>query len=203
MQVIKPIVLGIKENSDLLEEAMAHFEEQGIHDILVVTGINAETFNVTSSKPYFRDDINSTYIQPNRKTGCTLSHYLMYCVMFSHPEFDYWFFLEDDCRFVDGWREKFEQALKDVPQDFDMLFTGSCCTEGREKTHIKGDVYELKYPLCTHSVVIHKRVLPLLIEKCTDASQPIDVLLFDRVFPEIKVYTVLPRLANQTIDLPI
>lgn len=201
---IQPILLFLPENKDRRVYIKTHLIESGIFGAIEVAGINADKFGMTASRPYTRDDPNSNAIQPQWQTGCTLSHYMLYSIIATHPDVEHWLVIEDDCLFVDGWQQKLEQALIDVPKDFDFLFIGSCCTEGREKNNVAGNIYEVKYPLCTHAYVVAKKAIPLLLDQCRDASQPIDVLLFDKVFPKSKVYTILPRIASQIeMELPV
>ena len=79
-----------------------------------------------------------------------------------------------------------------------------CCTEGRETTHIKGEIHEVKYPLAGHVSIINTRCLPFIVENLRNACIPSDVHSFDEIFPHLKVYTLLPRLAEQeSTHLPI
>jgi len=197
-KLIQPFLLCQPKNKARYDYIKNHLAENGIDDYYEVAGINADEFGITCNRTYKRDNPDSDYIQPNHKTGCTLSHFLMYSVMATHHDADYYFLIEDDCIFLEGWQEQLQKALdEDVPDDFDFLLVGNCCTDGREKTHIAGNVYEVKYPLCTHAMIISAKAIPILLENCRDASQPIDVLLFYEVFPKCKVYTILPRLADQ------
>jgi len=194
---IKPILLYLPEVGEKYSYIKNHLSEIGIYHVMEVAGIGAEKFGITSCRAYKRDSPDSDYLQPQRNTGCTISHYLLYTVMASHPEIEYWMIIEDDCMFRDNWKHNLEVALDYVPKDFDFLSLGNCCTEGRETTHVNENVYEVKYPLCTHALIVAKKAIPVLLENCRDASQPIDVLLFYEVYPKCKVYTVLPRLVNQ------
>lgn len=182
-----------------MKEANEYFASQGINDVLWVHGVHADVFGIKASRPYTRDpqNIETGETVKTKTVGCYLSHYMIYNIALSHPGWEYIFIIEDDCRFVDGWRDKLETALLDTPKDFDWLFVGSCCTEGRETTHIKGDVYEVKYPLCGHASIISRKALNHIIETSCHADYPIDVSLFDFTFPNLKVFTILPRLAEQ------
>lgn len=182
-----------------MEDANEYFASQGINDVLWVYGIHADVFGIKASRPYVRDpkNIETGETVKTKTVGCYLSHYLIYNIALSHPEWKYIFIIEDDARFVEGWREKLETALLDTPKDFDWLFVGSCCTEGRETTHIKGDVYDVRYPLCGHASIVSRKALKHIVETSCHADYPIDVSLYDFTFHDLKVFTILPRLANQ------
>lgn len=199
---IKPVCLHLAVD-DYWKQRMflgaQHFEEEGLENIMWVQAIHAERFGVEAARVYDRDpqNIETGWRVPQRTVGNFLSWYTAFVVMKSHPEIDYWLITEDDTRMRDGWRARAEQALKDVPEDFDFLLLSHCCTEGKETTHIKGEVYEVKYPQAGHISIIAKKALPIILDNATNASYPMDVCFHDFVFPKLKVYTVLPRLADQ------
>lgn len=183
-------------------EADEYFKSHGI-EILWTWGINGEKFGIEASRPYQRDVPDTDWKLEPRTVSGYLSGYQILNVAKSHPEWKYIAILEEDCRLVENWRERLEQALKDV-DDFDMLYLGSCCTEGRPTEHIKGEVYEVKYPLCFHFTIINTRCLIVLMSLLRDACKPWDIHLFDDVNPRLKVRTILPRLANQLVtELPL
>lgn len=196
---IQPICIALYDDEkwqNRLSEAKEHFALHGLNPYYI-NGIHAEVFGVGATRPYLRDNPEQNWHLEPRTVGCNLSAYMAYCVAASHPEWEYVMYLEDDTRFHDGWKERAEQALKDVPEDFDYLFLSHCCTEGRETNHIKGEIYEVKYPQAGHVSILSQRGLQTLIKNCRDACVPFDVLLFDNGFKDLKVYTLLPRLAEQ------
>jgi hypothetical protein len=113
------------------------------------------------------------------------------------PE-DHFFFIEWDALFDPNWRERAEQALRDVPPDFDFLFLGSCCCEGKPTTHVKGEIYDVRYPMCNHAQIVAKKAMPTLLRTQRKIYAPADISLAFHAFPHLKVYTLLPRCANQS-----
>lgn len=200
---LQPIVLFLPENPERLENCRNHLNQNGIDNCIEVAGIHAETFGIQATRSFKRDNNESNFLPEPKRIGCYLSRYMTYVVMQSHTEVEHWFNIEDDVKFLDGWQNSLQQAMQDVPEDFDILFAGSCCIKDRETSHIKGNVYQVKYPLCGHAMIIAKKCLPLLISSCRDACCPMDIFLFDFVFDKLKVYTILPRVAEQfNTELP-
>jgi GR25 family glycosyltransferase involved in LPS biosynthesis len=107
--------------------------------------------------------------------------------------------LEDDAQLAPDWAGAFAQALRDVPPDWDGLYLGSCCTGGYPRRHVRGRVYEVRYPLCTHAYAVRRKALGALIETQDAATcyGPIDITLRLHSWPRLRCYTILPRLANQ------
>jgi hypothetical protein len=113
------------------------------------------------------------------------------------PE-SHFLFIEWDALFQPDWRKRTEQALSDVPPDFDFLFLGSCCTEGKPKTHIKGEVYQMKSVMCNHAQIIARKAMPTLLRTQRRIYAPADISLAVCAFPHLKVYTLLPRCCDQS-----
>lgn len=198
---VQPISIRLEGNrwDERVKRGDEYFKSQGIHDVYWVFGIHADVMGIKASRPYVRDpqNIETGETVKTKTVGSYLSLYMIYNIALSHPEWEYILILEDDARFVEGWMDKLNQALIDVPSDFDWLFIGSCCTEGRDSKHIGGNVYEVKYPLCGHASLVARKALPHIIETSQHADYPMDVSLFDFTFDKLKVYTILPRLAEQ------
>lgn len=212
---IKPIVLTIPDTKEWVardEKGLKYFAEQGITDIETIKGIHSHKWGVDGKHIYLLDGRpEQQFLIGQAKVGCFLSLYVVYSCMNVMPD-SHFLFLETDCQFESGWKDKLEQALIDVPADFDFLFVGSCCAADKQPAHVKGDVYEFPYrgeamwdwyPQCGHAMIIAKKVVPKVIERCRDTANPIDVALIRYVFPDSKVYAILPRLAHQgSTELP-
>lgn len=212
---IKPVVVTIPDTKEWVardEKGLKYFIEQGINDIETIKGIHAHKWGVDGKHIYLLDGRpEEQFLIGQAKVGCFLSMYLVYSVMNVMP-YKHFMFLETDNQFEDGWMQELEQALKDVPDDFDFLFVGSCCAEDKQPVHIKGKVYEFPYrgeaywqfyPQCGNCMIISKKIIPTIIDECRDTANPFDVALIKYVFPKAKVYAILPRLSHQgSTELP-
>lgn len=131
-----------------------------------------------------------------KHVAATLSHYLIWKVM-SYQEDDSFWVLEYDVEFPPDWQTRYDEAMSVMPEDWDVIFLGSCCTQGRETRHISGEVYEVKYPLCGHAMAFRKKALPVLLEEQQRISAPLDIALMFQSLPKLRVYTVLPAIIGQ------
>lgn len=211
---IKPVSVYLPDEQSWIERdsaAKIYFAEQGITEIEWVAGIHYK-FGIMGTHIYLLDDRAEEQFQIGAsKTAGFLTNYLMYSVMNVMP-FTHFMYLETDCNFIEGWKEKLEQALLDVPSDFDYLYAGSCCAEDKEPVHVKGDVYHFPFrgedkwtyaPQCGHFYIVAKKAIPLFIKTQRDCGNPADVSLIKFMFPHLKVYAILPRLADQgSTELP-
>ena len=185
-----PVELPERHNA-----SVEHFKKIGL-DVKFVNAIHGETFGVLSWRPYRRDHPNSGYLIPMAHTGLCLSHYMVWtaCQMMSDDRF---LILEDDAEFQDDWKYKFDEAVKHLPSDWDILLIGSSNTSDKPTEKISGAVFEVKYPFCTHAYMINKRSAKRMTELCRDACMNIDIGLMTLAYPHLRVYTVLPRIASQ------
>lgn len=206
---IKPLSVFLPEDAAWMAEhsqAREYFASEGIDDIYWVEGIHAKRWGLRGTHIYLLDNRpeEQFYIGTN-KVGTFLSWYLLYHIMRA-MDHSHYMILESDCRFKLGWRAELEQALKDVPADFDFLFVGSCCAIDKEPVHVAGNVYEYPYrgedkwqyyPQCGHCYIIAKKCVQVLIDTQRDCANPVDISLIRYAFPKLKIYAILPRLADQ------
>ncbi len=222
---VLPILLFLPDTEEWMkrfEDCLIHFTEQNIY-AHCVAGVHSRKFGIQGTRKYMRDaysriqhkykdglpdvmpeELKEQSYQGDGRTGGYLSHYMLYNIM-SAMNYEYYMLMECDCRFVEGWEKKLEQALKDVPEDFDFLFVGSSDAKNKEPEHIKGDVYKFPkrkgkegwYPMCGHCYIVAKRALPIIIATQRDTADSVDVSLIYESFPYLNVYGILPRLADQ------
>jgi hypothetical protein len=175
------------------EATCKHLQEMGIPfepfyglDNRVCQLLPVDTFDIDR----VGDKISSTHIAAH------LTHYLMWKVLSYMPEDAFWV-LEYDAQFEPGWRERYEDAMSVIPDDWDVVFLGSCCTVGRPTVHIGKSLYEVKWPLCGHAIMYRKKALPVLLEAHQKVWAPLDIALYHDSLPKLKVYTILPRMVSQ------
>ncbi len=196
---MKTFILGLPEKAERLARAVAHCEEQGIRGASVVWGINAEVAGLDTKHCYEVDSPGSGFRIGPKLTGVWLGHYMLWSICQQLPD-EHFLLLEDDVILRDGFRERMEQAMADVPPNFDMLYLGNCCCKNHPMNRVKGDVWDFREPQCNHAMVVAKKAIPHLLTTQRKCYAPVDCgLIFDsfRPFPDFKVFTVLPRLCDQ------
>lgn len=179
-----------------MRERLPYFAANGFPNILQVPGVHCFNWGLRGTHIYLRDNPQEQHYIGDKKTGGFLSWHIAIAMMRVMPQ-SHTFYLEADCEFVEGFKEKAQQALNDVPDDFDFLFIGSCCAKDKPKKKIKNNIYEVHYPLCGHCYIIAKKCTDFIIATNRDTSDPIDISLMHKSFPSLKIYTVLPRLVSQ------
>lgn len=192
---MKSFVIYCPELKESHQKSVLHLAKRDVN-ALFIAGIHGETFGILGTRPYRFDAPKKGEVAGYRHTGLFLSHYMVWtvCSALSDRAF---MILEDDAEFPVDWKKRFDLAWKEVPQDFDILLIGSSNCSDKEKKHIRGSIWEVKYPFTTHAYVVAAKAIPTLLDLMRDASMPIDIGLIHLAYPRLKVYTVLPRIVNQ------
>lgn len=198
---MRAFCISCSELPDRKEAAEKHFKSHGL-DVDFINGIHGETFKLVC---YGTNPINRPgrgELSPISQVGLSLSHYMVWNMLLHLPG-DHFMVLEDDAKFCFGWQDRLKEALEFMPTDWDILLIGNSHTADKERRRINGDVYEVKYPFCTHAYIVAKKALPVLLKECRSANLPIDVNLILNAYPLLNVYSVIPRIAGQRgLELP-
>jgi GR25 family glycosyltransferase involved in LPS biosynthesis len=197
---IRTFVITLPENPQRKEKCIAHFKELAppLHSYQFFDGLHAEKAGLSTVHPYEVDNPGTGFRIGYKPTGIFMSHFMLWTVL-NYLHDDHFFIMEDDVKFSRGWHTRFTQALQDVPPGFDMLYVGSCCCQGQPQRQIKNEVWEVKWPQCTHAYIVAKKAIPTLLTM-RKLWAPVDLgLIFDvfQKYPNFKVFAVLPRICDQ------
>ena len=167
-----PIVIT-QRGSERIGPVTERLKGYGVQEFKFFYGFNGAKSGLKATIPYTHDDPSgSEYIGP-KHIGCTMSHIMLWSALELSDENDHWLVLEDDVIFRDGWKESINLALEEAPKDWDMIFAGSCCTQGRVGEKAGHALYRC-HPLCTHAYLVRRKALKALLETVVEISAPID-----------------------------
>lgn len=136
-----------------------------------------------------------------------MSHHLLYKNILEEGH-ETALILEDDCLFLEGYKEVVEQAMKDIPEDWDMLYLGQANYDSIKiaqspelktkaiKENISGRLYKASRCWLTHAYVVRKKALPKLIEGTQVLYASIDGVLAD-LQENLNVYAIYPNIVKQ------
>jgi len=196
--------LTLQEKPHRTEAAKQHFKEFAVNNVTFFPAINGERFGLKTIHPYAVDDPSGKFFCGHHETGIFLSHLSLWThIMLSH---DVAMVMEDDVKFRPDWKNTTQQGLIDVPMNFDWLFLGSCATNAAHKVHIRGLVWDVKWPACNHCYIITRQGCEIMIKNMRKMFGPVDLMSFVKdprgghdnpPFHQMSVYTVLPRVADQ------
>lgn len=192
---IRAFCVTLQEMPEKWEFINRHFQERGF-ECEPFNGISAKESGLVTTNTYDVDNPGTGYRIGEKPTATWVSFYMLWAAM-NLTNGHFFAQCEWDCHLTPNWRPRLEQALKDVPPDFDILMAGNCCCANKPKKHIKGEVYEMKTANCGHFSIIAKKALPVLLRTQRKVYAPLDLSLIYHSFPLLKVYVILPRIAGQ------
>ncbi len=193
MNVPRVLVLTIDRPIKRFDDTVKHLDEQGIKwerfngvDNTICKLLPVETFDMDRAG----DKIGPKHI------AATLTHWAAWKVMSYQPDDSFWV-LEYDVRMAEGWREQYDSAMSVLPDDWDLVYLGSCCCKGRNTALIGNNLYEVEWPLCGHAIQVRKKALPTLLKEHQKINMPLDIAMFWNSLRKLRVYTILPALCYQ------
>jgi GR25 family glycosyltransferase involved in LPS biosynthesis len=162
----------------------------------IVQGFHAEVSGLQTKWNYDVDHPGTNFNIGGKVVGIFLANYVAWMIASFLPD-DSFLFMEDDIRLRPDWKARMDQAMKDVPDDWDLIYFGHCNTKFQDKERVKGEIWEVKYPQCTHCYAVRKKALGFLLATQRKVYGPIDCTMVLHSLPALRVYTLLPRLADQ------
>jgi len=184
-------------NSPRIPRLKENLKSAGINDYRIFYGLNGKKSGLKASIPYEVDNPGSGYLICHKHVGCTMSHWMLWNALDFDPSTpDMVMILEDDVLFLPHWRETIERALIKLPEDWDIIYPGSCCTHGKLSGELDSNLFE-GMPLCTHCYIVRKKALKTLIETNEEIYAPIDLQMYFNSRNLIKCFTIFPRVVDQ------
>lgn len=189
----RTFVLTVNRPIKRYDDTVRHLDEQGIKWERF-DGLDNQKCRLNSKDSFDLDRAGERL--ETKHVAATLTHYLCWKVLSYLPDDSFWI-LEFDVRMVEGWREQYEKAMSVMPDDWQIIFLGSCCCKGRKTKHVAENVYEVHWPLCGHAIQVRQSALPTLLDVHQKINMPLDIALFYNSLPKLRVYTILPSIIGQ------
>lgn len=174
-----------------------NLESAGVNNYRIFYGLDGKKSGLKASIPYEVDNPGSGYTICHKHVGCTMSHWMLWNALEFDPNTpDMVMILEDDVLFRPHWRETIERALTKLPDNWDLLYPGSCCAHGKLSRELDSNLFE-GMPLCTHCYIVRKKALKTLIETNEKIYAPIDLQMYFNSKQHLNCFTIFPRVADQ------
>ena len=191
----RTFVLTVRRPIKRFDDTIAHLDEQGIKWERF-DGMDNQITRLNAKDPFEFDRAGERL--EAKHVAATLTHYLLWSMMKYQPD-ESFVALEFDVRMVENWKSEFEVAMKDLPDDWDLVYLGSCCCKDRETYRVgtSPNLYDVRYPLCGHAIMYRKKCLEILLTVHQKIDMPLDIAMYTRSLPLLRVYTILPRIVEQ------
>lgn len=102
--------------------------------------------------------------------------------------------LEDDCDFTTERKEVFEMYLKELPEDWDLLYLGGVNQDAPESFSEHLDY--ARNILQTHAYIVRDKFIPILLQTLIDNQWKVDIV-FSKAIKEGKCFICNPPIAVQ------
>jgi GR25 family glycosyltransferase involved in LPS biosynthesis len=193
---VESVVITMR-GSNRIPRIQNHFKESGVDNYRFFYGIDGPKSGLVASVSYEVDKPESKLVMHPKQLGCFLSHWMLWKSLDFDPNTpDAVQIFEDDVLLRPHWKETVERALTKLPEDWDILFPGSCCAGDKRKKEYDSNLFE-GFPLCNHHYIVRKKALKTLIESNEEVCQPIDIQAYFRSGPLLQSFIIFPRVADQ------
>lgn len=127
--------------------------------------------------------------------GCALSQF--FCIKYAKQlGLNSFLLLEDDIQFDEDLQVNFSKIVKEVPDDWDMLYLGGQHFHGMNLQQVSEHVFKCEYTLAAHSVGFKHTVYDRFIDSLINITKPCDVH-YAESHREINAYVIIPHLTWQ------
>jgi GR25 family glycosyltransferase involved in LPS biosynthesis len=135
----------------------------------------------------------------NGMIGCGLSHLFIWKDAIK-KNYNNILILEDDVTFTNNFNEILQNAMNELPNDYDILYLGlkdSICIPPKDTSF--NYIYKPLFPLLTHAMIISKNGLNKLVKYIIKINDHIDWIIA-RNKDKLNIYATKEKIANQIWD---
>jgi GR25 family glycosyltransferase involved in LPS biosynthesis len=89
--------------------------------------------------------------------------------------------LEDDAKVVNGFSEKLDNVLSELPNEFDLCYLGASADNQQWKVKVKGCNYisHADHQWCLHGIIINKDCVQKIIDRAKTMTGAIDEIFIE------------------------
>jgi len=190
-------VITLRETPEREQACRKHLAEMNFPNPEFFHGVNAEKWGLTTTHTYEVDYPGAGIVIPRKHVGLHLSNWIVWQLSLQSGD-DVTSIMEDDVLLASDWQPRLASALAAAPSDWDMLMLGHCNAMNKPATHVSGQLFDVRYPQCTHWYLVRRKALPILLETQEKVWAPIDLSMIFNSYPKLNVLTAIPRLATQS-----
>jgi GR25 family glycosyltransferase involved in LPS biosynthesis len=157
-------------------------------------GININNLSKNILDKYIPKEIQK--YGPNGMIGCGLSHLFVWKDAIN-KNYKNILVLEDDVFFTDDFNEYFLNVIKEVPEDYDILYLGykdKICNPPKDCSF--NYVYKPYFPLNLHAYIVSNKGLKKLVNLINKIDYHIDWLI-NRNIDKLNIYASKKKIVNQ------
>jgi len=190
---MKSYCITLARSAERTAETQRHFEAIGLPDVTFFPGVDGVgPWRMSTRHTYDVDHPGTNYHIGPITIALLLSHYALWNHI-RHQSGQHFLIMENDCRFLEGWKPKLDQAIASLPEGWGILYPGSCCLQ--TSTHVAGCLWRTPYAMCTHAYIVNQWSVEQLIATTQEIWAPLDINMHFRC--AIPKYAIKPRICEQ------
>ncbi len=105
--------------------------------------------------------------------------------------------LEDDAAFGADFLDRFAEAKKELPENWEFCYVGWGGAVGHSSGRTASWRAVQGCPFGTHAYLVKRAALPVLLDTNREARTHIDIQIFENSLPHLQAYVCTPSLAGQ------
>jgi GR25 family glycosyltransferase involved in LPS biosynthesis len=179
-------LINLPHRTDRLRIAKKQFEREGITDYTVFPAIDAR-----------RLKLKGTTEDNQGLIGCFLSHYFIIQMALINGWKKIAIF-EDDLLLVPDFQKKFDAAMTQVPEKWQMLYLGYYERSGAAKIQVSENITIPKNTWGTHAYMLKGEGIKIMYDNLQTIRSHIDVQMSEYIVPKMYAYCVSPALVHQS-----
>ena len=155
---------------------LKQFEIFDITNYSIIDNYDIENWDLKEILNEYPNILNITKRQNRRLKFSEISLLLKHCFIIKdayEKKYESILILEDDVLLCNNFTILLDNYIKQLPTDWDILWTGTCCDLHANKNSIE-NVYKMNGSRCTHSFVVSKNCIEKIINEIKYADRESD-----------------------------
>lgn len=182
----KTYLINLAHRTDRLRIAKQQLLKAGITDYIVFDAINAKKLNIKG------------VVEENQGLiGCFMSHLVILKEAMMNKYQSIAIF-EDDVIMVKDFKIKYQEALKQIPEKWQMLYLGYYERLGGSKIRVSENITIPKDTWGTHAYIVRGDGIKIMHDNLQVIKTHIDIQISREIAPKMYTYCVYPALCNQS-----
>lgn len=182
----KIYLINLPHRTDRLRMAKKQFEKAGINDYNIFKAIDARKLRIKG------------VVEDNQGLiGCFLSHFviLQEAIRYNYKRIAVF---EDDMIFVDDFKDKYEHAMNQIPDKWQLLYLGYYERSGQSKLMVTENISIPKNTWGTHAYMLQNDGIKIMYENLQEIKSHIDVQISSEIVPKLYTYCITPAICYQS-----
>lgn len=182
----KTYLINLPARTDRMRIAKQQFERAGITDYTIFPAIDARRLKLTGTT-----EANQGLI------GCFMSHYFILheAILNKYKRITVF---EDDVLLVQDFKNKYETAMAQIPDKWQLLYLGYYERTGAAKIKVSENITIPKNTWGTHAYMVQNDGIKIIYDNLQTIRSHIDVQISEDIVQKMYTYCISPAICHQS-----